>query len=77
MITVTTIHKVIKTVMTIAKIDLEIAKTTEIMIIDQEITDLKIVKEIIGLIIIAKMEIIDLTIEMVKDHLTEITMVDH
>lgn len=66
MITVTTIQKVIKTVMTIAKIDLEITKTTEIMIIDQEeITDLKIVKEIIGLIIIAKMEIIDLTIEMV------------
>ena len=63
--------------MTIAKTDLEIAKTTEIMIIDQEITDLKIVKEITGLIIIAKMEIIDLTIEMVKDHLTEITMVDH
>ena len=44
---------------------------------DKDKEDLKIVKEIIDLIIIAKTEIINLIIEMVKDHLTEIIMADH
>ena len=66
---------IIKTVMIIiAQIDLEITKIMEIMKIAKETIDLIIAKEIIGLIITAKMEIINLItkIETDKDHLIEI-----